>query len=71
MVVFSYEEVAHFGGDDGVSERPLPLAGRASLSPEISDFRDDERRLAEPSFSSRSEATSNPMFKYDAGIETV
>jgi len=39
-VVFSYEEVAHFGGDDGVSERPLPLAGCASLSPEISDFRE-------------------------------
>ena len=31
QVVFSYEEVAHFGGDDGVSERPLPLAGWASL----------------------------------------
>ena len=29
--VFSYEEVAHFGGNDGVSERPLPLAGCASL----------------------------------------
>ena len=25
-LVLSYEEVAHFGGDDGVSERPLPLA---------------------------------------------
>ena len=30
-VVFSYEEVAHSGGDEGVSERPLPLAGCASL----------------------------------------
>ena len=30
-VVFSYEEVAHFGDGDGVSERPLPLAGCASL----------------------------------------
>ena len=30
-VVFSYEEVAHFGGDNGISERPLPLAGCASL----------------------------------------
>ena len=30
-VVFSYEEIAHFGGDDGVFERPLPLAGCASL----------------------------------------
>ena len=28
--VFSYEEVAHFGGNDGVSERPLPLAGCGS-----------------------------------------
>ena len=39
-VVFRYGEVAHFGGDDGVSERPLPLADCASLSPEISDFRE-------------------------------
>ena len=31
VVVFNYVEVAHFGGDDGVSERPLPLAGCASL----------------------------------------
>ena len=30
-VVFSYEGVAYFGGDGGVSERPLPLAGCASL----------------------------------------
>jgi hypothetical protein len=30
-VVFSYGGVAHFGGDDGVFERPLPLAGCASL----------------------------------------
>ena len=30
-VVCSYEEVAYFGSDDGVSERPLPLAGCASL----------------------------------------
>ena len=30
-MVFSYGEVAHFGGDDGVFERPLPLAGCASL----------------------------------------
>ena len=30
-VVCSYEGVAHFGGDDRVSERPLPLAGYASL----------------------------------------
>ena len=30
-VVFSYGGVTHFGGDDGVSERPLPLAGCASL----------------------------------------
>ena len=32
---FSYWEVAHVGGDGGVSERPLPLAGggfRGSLS---------------------------------------
>jgi hypothetical protein len=28
---FSYGGVAHFGGDDGVFERPLPLAGCASL----------------------------------------
>ena len=66
QVVCSYEEVAHFGGDDGVFERPLPLAGCASLraaygrayigslSPEIADFRDDERRLREPSFEPRS-----------------
>ena len=27
----SYEGVAHFSGDDGVFERPLPLAGCASL----------------------------------------
>ena len=40
IVVFSYGEVAHFGGDDGVSERPLPLAGCASLSPEIGAFRE-------------------------------
>ena len=30
----------------GFSNGPLPLAGCASLSPEISDFRDDERRDA-------------------------
>ena len=30
-VVFNYEGVAYFGGDGGVSERPLPLAGCASL----------------------------------------
>ena len=30
-VVVSYEGVAHFGGDDGISERPLQLAGCASL----------------------------------------
>ena len=27
----SYEGVAHFGEEDGVSERPLPLVGCASL----------------------------------------
>ena len=31
MVVFSYEGVAHFSENDRVSERPLPLAGCASL----------------------------------------
>ena len=30
-VVFSYGGVAHFSGDDSISERPLPLAGCASL----------------------------------------
>jgi hypothetical protein len=30
-VVCSYGGVAQFGGDDGASERPLPLAGCASL----------------------------------------
>ena len=30
-VVFSYEGVAYVGSDGGVSERPLPLAGCASL----------------------------------------
>ena len=40
----------YFGGGGGVSEPPVPLAGCASLSPTISDFRDDERRLREPSF---------------------
>ena len=51
-VLFSQEGLVYFGGDDGVSERPLPLAdcaslraaeGRAcvgSLSPEIADFRE-------------------------------
>ena len=29
--MFGYEGVAHVGGDDGASERPLPLAGCASL----------------------------------------
>ena len=29
--MFSYEGVAYVGGDGGVSERPLPLAGCASL----------------------------------------
>ena len=29
--VFSYEGVAYFVGNGGVSERPLPLAGCASL----------------------------------------
>ena len=33
-VVFSYEGVAHFGGDDGISERPLwSLLHEASLPP--------------------------------------
>ena len=53
-IVFSEEGIAYFGGDGGVSERPLPLAGCGSLSPEISDFWDDERRLHEPSFEPRS-----------------
>ena len=57
-VAFSYEEVAHFGDDDGVSERPLPLTGCASLSPEIADFRDDERRVA--SFEPRSRVVAPP-----------
>ena len=30
-VVVSDGEVAHFGGDDGVSERPLPLASSRGL----------------------------------------
>ena len=30
-IVFSYEGVAYFGSDSSVSERPLPLAGCASL----------------------------------------
>ena len=30
-VVFNQEGVAHFGGDDGASERPLPLAERADV----------------------------------------
>ena len=30
-VVFSYEGVTNLGDDDDVSERPLPLAGCASL----------------------------------------
>ena len=30
-VVFNYEGVAYVGSDGGVSERPLPLAGCASL----------------------------------------
>ena len=29
--MFSYEGIAHVGNDDSVSERPLPLAGCASL----------------------------------------
>ena len=37
-VVCSYGGVAHFGGDDGTSERPLPLAGCASLSSENRRF---------------------------------
>ena len=32
----------------------------SSLSPEISDFRDDERRLAEPSFEPRSRVVAPP-----------
>ena len=35
-------------------ESPRTLSRRDSLSPVISDFRDDERRLAEPSFEPRS-----------------
>ena len=30
-MVFSYEGLAYFAGDGGVSERPLPLAGCTSL----------------------------------------
>ena len=29
--MFSYEGIGYFDSDDGVSERPLPLAGCASL----------------------------------------
>jgi len=52
--VFSGKGIASFGSDDGVSERPRSLASSRSLlrcarsaspSPEISNFRDDERRL--------------------------
>jgi len=40
LMVFSEEEVAYFDGDDGVSERTLPLADWASLFPAISDSRE-------------------------------
>ena len=37
--VCSYEGVAYVGSEDGVSERPLPLAGWASLRERSAPFK--------------------------------